>query len=492
MLPSYASSLLCHPKSIPVSWRLQRSRKLASRAYFIDGYDWILSFLLVFILCVPAPVDAERGSGAVSKQAELDFLKGQEWYWGKEGTRDYKEAHAWFVKAAMNGHPRALAMVADMCVTGLGTSLNKKKGFHYARRAAKQQDVFGSYLLGKYYFWGWGTDRNIKHGEEIFSQILPHLEDAAEQGDPLAQFGLGWVYYHLSDKVKDYQKAFEWYQKSAGSGYVVAENNLGVLYGNGHGVRGNVQQGIVWYQKAAEQGYAKSQLNLAYALGNTGDFAGQFRWTQVAAAQQNPHGLYRLGYLYEHGEGVKQNFKRASFWYLKAAKQGSRVAGFQLGNLYYRGHGVARDYMQAMKWFRFSAEKGHAQSMSLMGQIYEKGLGIPIDYREARKWYLKGAEAGNYYSQEHIGHLLINGLGGEVDYDDANLWLRQAAIGGRKGAYYGIGLIHEYRGQYSKAIRWYLLSAVKGFGYGFRRAVYLLVMYPIVSLGLERPSPSLT
>ena len=88
-----------------------------------------------------------------------------------------------------------------------------------------------------------------------------------------AQFGLGWTYYHLSDGAKDYQKALSWYEKSAASGYAVAENNLGVLYGYGHGVREDAEQELLWYRKSAGQGYAKSQINLANTLGKAGDLA---------------------------------------------------------------------------------------------------------------------------------------------------------------------------------------------------------------------------
>lgn len=468
------------------------SRQFGFVANMVAEPKWALVLLLAILWCIPVLTEAEVVGEVASKQAEQDFARGQRWYWGKDSRKDYTQAYIWFEKAAVNGHSRALAMVADMCVTGLGVPFNVDKGFFYAQRAANQHDVFGTYLLGKYYFWGWGTDQDGEQGEKIFSQVLTDLEEAAEHGDQLAQFGLGWIYYHLSDETKDYQKAYEWYKKSAASGYSVAENNLGVLYGNGHGVRENVRQELFWYRQAAKQGYAQSQMNLAYELRDAGDLSGQFRWTRIAAEQQFPHGLYRMGYLYEHGEGVESNLERAFSWYREAAKRGNRLAEYQLGRFYYQGRGVAQDYKQAMNWFTLSAEKGHAKSMSFVGYLYEKGLGILVDYREARKWYLKGAEAGDSYSQEHIGHLLINGWGGDVDYDEANTWLQQAALGDREWAYYGIGLIHENTHQYSDAIRWYLLSAVKGYSYGFRRAVYLLVMYPLVALGLENQLPTLS
>jgi len=423
-----------------------------------------------------------------SKVGEAYYINGHREYWGQDGEKNFKKAYTWIVKAAQQGHPRALAMVADMCLTGLGTSLNLRKGFAFAQEAASRQDVFGTYLLGKVYFWGWGTATDPVIGEKLFSQVLPRLEEAAEREDQLAQFGLGWIFFHLSDQPKDYQKAGVWYEKSAASGYPVAENNLGVLYGSGLGVRENHEKERWWYQKAAKQGYAKAQINLARSMEKVGNLSGQLRWTRAAAEQQYPHGLYRMGYLYEHGKGVKRHLGQALSWYVEAANLGYRLAEYQLGYLYLQGQVVPRDYIQALKWFTRSAEKGHAKSMAFVGYLYEKGLGIPADYSEARKWYLKGAEAGSSYSQEHIGNLLLNGLGGTVDFDQAEVWLRQASQGGREWSSYGIGLIYEYRGFYLDAIQWYLLSAIRGYDRGLKRATFLIVTYPFMALGIQPQS----
>ena len=43
-----------------------------------------------------------------------------------------------------------------------------------------------------------------------------------------------------------------------------AQNNLGVMYENGHGVSQDYAQAMAWYRKAADQGYAEAQ----YTSGN--------------------------------------------------------------------------------------------------------------------------------------------------------------------------------------------------------------------------------
>ena len=88
---------------------------------------------------------------------------------------------------------------------------------------------------------------------------------------------------------------------------------------------------------------------------------------------------------------------------------------------------------------------------------------------------------GNGYSQERLGRFYLNGWAGEKDVEKALEWFKKASRNGRERAYYEIGLIHEKQQKYSQAIRWYLLSAINGYNFGLKRAVYLMVLYPVIS-----------
>lgn len=80
------------------------------------------------------------------------------------------------------------------------------------------------------------------------------------------------------------------YRQAAALGDRVAQNNLGVIYEEGHGTAQNYEEATNWYRKAAEQGDAVAQAN--------------------------------LGFMYFYGRGVAQNFVLAHVWASLAAEAG--------------------------------------------------------------------------------------------------------------------------------------------------------------------------
>ena len=65
---------------------------------------------------------------------------------------------------------------------------NFKQSFHWASKAAKQEDVFAQVYLGQMYFQGLGTQRNP-------GLALKWWEEAARQNDVIAQFFVGRMYW---------------------------------------------------------------------------------------------------------------------------------------------------------------------------------------------------------------------------------------------------------------------------------------------------------
>ena len=427
----------------------------------------------------PSLVLAENETSALVDEF---FAKGLGYYWAQDIPQHYEEAFVWLSKAAEYGHPRAQAMQADMFANGLGISIDREQAFALASASAQKGDVFGKFLLGKYFYWGIGTPTNEEKASKIFSWILLELERQAESGDVLAQHSLGWVYSTLSTTTKDYQKAHHWYEKAAVHGYAVAQNNLGVMFCNGEGVRPNGKTKNAWYRRAAKQGYPIAQYNLALSLGAEGKLGEKFTLLMESASRNYKSAQAKLGWILEEGQGQPVDLKKAVALYRKAAVQDHRWAQNHLGRLYQKGKGVPQDYHEAMKWYQEAAAKGYASGMANVGHLFEKGLGVEKNYVEARAWYEQSAELGNTYSQARLGYLYLNGYGVDRDLEQSMAWLRKAVRGGDEWARYGIGLIHEKQRQYSQAIRWYLLAAINGYDFGFKRAVYLMVMYPVISL----------
>ena len=176
------------------------------------------------------------------------------------------------------------------------------------------------------------------------------LEPLANQGNPIAQLHLGWMF-------------------ETGKGvnhYVTSPDRLNVK---------DATQASIWYRKAAEQGNAQAQTGLGRTLKN--------------AIGPNPAA---------YAEAMK--------WFRKAADQGDIDGQFDLAVMYYDGKGgVPQDYAEAMKWFRKAADQGDADAQTSIGVLYELGQGVPQNYAEAMKWYRKAADQGNADAPKYITRL---------------------------------------------------------------------------------------
>ena len=108
------------------------------------------------------------------------------------------------------------------------------------------------------------------------------LRPLADQGNAVAQTGLGWMYEHGHGVPQDYAQALVWYRKASLQGDARAQLKLGVMYDNGRGVAQDYGQTAVWYRKAADQGNVPAQ-----------DL---------------------LGVMYFEGRGVAQDYGQTAVW----------------------------------------------------------------------------------------------------------------------------------------------------------------------------------
>ena len=124
----------------------------------------------------------------------------------------------------------------------------------------------------------------------------------------------------------DYAMALRLLEPLAKQGNSIAQDMLGIMYRNGHGVPQNNAEAAKLFRLAADQGDADAQL--------------------------------RLGLMYEQGQGVPQNYAEAAKWFLLAANQGEAIAQSMLGLMYEQGQGVPQNYAMAHMWFNLASAAG--------------------------------------------------------------------------------------------------------------------------------------
>ncbi len=125
----------------------------------------------------------------------------------------------------------------------------------------------------------------------------------------------------------DYQVALRECQPLAEGGNGEAQNNLGILYDEGHGVAQDFAKAADWYGKAAEQGHADAQNNLARlyenGLGLEQDLVRAHMWYNLAATQGNLAGLENMGGVTEKmsDADIGEALSRARQWLILHQKE---------------------------------------------------------------------------------------------------------------------------------------------------------------------------
>jgi TPR repeat protein/V8-like Glu-specific endopeptidase len=237
--------------------------------------------------------------------------------------------------------------------------------------------------------------------DQQFESAASVYRDAANLGDPIAQFNLGSLSANGEGVRKSPTAAADWFRKSAEQGFVHAQTNLGFRYRDGDGVTKSDTTAVIWFRKAAEQGHASAQNALGFMY-----FQGRgvpksntiaIQWYRMAADQGLATAQNNLGNKYRDGDGVARSYETAINWYRKAAGQKLASAQNNLGSMYTNGRGVPKSYSTAVDWFRKAAEQGHAAAQSNLGVMYETGSGVPKSATQAASYFVLGLQGGNAF-----------------------------------------------------------------------------------------------
>ncbi|MCZ6603613.1 MAG: tetratricopeptide repeat protein [Alphaproteobacteria bacterium] len=120
---------------------------------------------------------------------------------------------------------------------------------------------------------------------KAFTEWLPLALD----GNPDAQFNIGFMYANGLGVDKCVIEAIVWYRRAANSGIADAQYNLGLVLINGDGVVRDLEQAARWFFEASLRGHPEAQVNMGMLLsvgaGAAPDLVRAYKWTGLAVAQ---------------------------------------------------------------------------------------------------------------------------------------------------------------------------------------------------------------
>lgn len=246
------------------------------------------------------------------------------------------------------------------------------------------------------------------------------LVPAAEHGHRNAQYILGVMYGRGRGITKDFQKAVEWYRKSALNGHPKAHYNLGVCYRDGIGITKDWSKALYWFTLAAENGDADSQYSTAiiYYKGDSQDHKMAYLWFKAAAENDHVMARYALGTLFFHGHGVSRNLKKALMWFERVSdKDSSGDAYFHIGLI----QEIHANFEEAIDAYIKGSCKGNDQAELHLGRLFET---LYQNNTKAVFWYTKSANHGNQNAQMCLAQIHMR-KGPFRDFSLALKWLKK-------------------------------------------------------------------
>jgi TPR repeat protein len=184
-------------------------------------------------------------------------------------------------RAADQGYGPALDALGRDHELGRGMPRNHLLAFEFYRKGAEAGDGSAMSHLAALYEAGLGVARN-------YAEAVRWYRRAFDRNIPQAAYRLGIIAeLGLADGVRNAADGFKWVRTAADAGNLPeAQNHLGVMYAEGHGVAPDPTEAARWFRRAAAQNSAAAMENLALAYKNgTGvpaDPAEARRWHELA------------------------------------------------------------------------------------------------------------------------------------------------------------------------------------------------------------------
>jgi TPR repeat protein len=263
---------------------------------------------------------------------------------------------------------------------------------------------------------------------------IPNAPDAEVGGQVSKESALAEAYLTGKGVSRDPKQAAYWFEKAAGLGDPVAQNQIGYLYQVGLGVPADPVRAVRWFRLAASNGLTNAKVNLAVAyiwgVGTQTDPGMGEKLLLEAAAKGNSIAATYLGDLYYNGQVRPKDEAAGEKWYEKAVKMHSYLAEYRMGMLLSEPVNHAQDYKRAVSLFRQSAAAGYVPAMHSLGRLLVNHPELCTSHQEALTLLNDAADAGTWQSSVVLGALARDGKWITQDPRQAYFHFRAGAIQG--------------------------------------------------------------
>lgn len=360
-----------------------------------------------------------------------DYITEEDFKWNDEGveynTSDFESDSHYYIKWSTS-YKEACKIIYN--------KESEKKDYEKAEQLliteADSGNVLAVHDLGKLY----STNKNEEKSSEYYREalngfteiepnadfIFPYESDYQKPVDMRSYvwYRIGKMHCYGLGTQQDYEKAFEWFLKSAKEGNKFAQYSLGNLYYYGNGVERDLSQAFLWYQKSSSQGQPYASYSIAQMY-NKGEYVTKNEDTaqryyksalsgflQLESKNQTDDNLfYKMGTMYKNGLGTDIDMDKAINYFMRSAELNNTNAKRTLALEYISGKHLELDIEKGLEMLTECVDSGDTLSCYKLGKIYFKGEIVYKDLNMAEKYFLKASQKENRYALYSLGTLYL-------------------------------------------------------------------------------------
>ncbi len=238
--------------------------------------------------------------------------------------------------------------------------------------------------------------------EQNVSEMITWFDVSSKNGNPLADFEMGFYYYQLA------------------------------LEGEEINMKTEVSKALTYFDKARKAGLTEAILAMAELYIEVDDVKNARKMFEEAIQLNDSDGYLGIALI----EYDNENFKKSKEYLLKSFEiDNNRVASFYLGGMYFEEN----DEEKGLYYLQKSAEQGNIDAMFDLGVLYLDGEVVKQDDKKAFDYFSYAAQKGDAGSQFYVGVFYKEGKVVKQSDEDAKYWLEAAADQGDEDAIEALG-----------------------------------------------------
>lgn len=282
-----------------------------------------------------------------------------------------KQAFAWFLKAAEQGHSGAQNSVGYRYYYGKGVAQDYNKAFYWYNEAANRGEATAIYNVAICYENGRGVTKSPSRAFESYKK-------SADLGYEPGKLALAGCYNGGTGTSLDYSKAFQLYSELADRDNTKAQYELALMYLKGNGVEKDSIFASDLLLSAAGGGISPHQI-FRYDEKEANKQA-RTKLISLASLKDSQYHYYIaaiLGCLYE----AEANFTKAEEAYKKSIAAGGKLGVLKLGLMYF--YNVANDTTQ--NYYMDDYTESNGLGLECWKYNEREGTGLK-EYLEKKSW----------------------------------------------------------------------------------------------------------